>query len=353
LKPKRAFVLLAALLCLSCETGRINVPRFSLPAPVEQARPAIDPEALFAKAEDQFNAKAYSPALSLYNDYLAGFPKGASADKALMRIAAIYEAIAEPQLARQAYERLVREYRNSPYAVEAQLRELAALMAESRFDEAIRKAAVIDPAPLSASQTVSLFTYSGDAYRNVGLPMSAAVAFGRAYLAAPERERAAIGARLSQAIALLNTQETETLLATLDDPRLKELVAPKVRKAAFQANTIGVVLPLSGKFQNFGKDALKGIELAFDAEQSRATGPKLNLVIKDTASDARTTVEAIQQLAGENQAAAIIGPILSAEEAARQAQSLAIPIVTLTQKEGITQTGDFVLRHFITPQLQA
>lgn len=343
---------LVAVLCWGCEVGRINVPRFPLPAPVEQTRPVGDPDELYARAEERFNAKAYGQALPLFNDYLARFARGAMADAALMRIAAIYEAIEEPALARDAYERLIRDYPGSVFATEARFRELTALMAAERYDEAIRKAAVIDPKSLETSQALRLFVLTGDAYIRAGLPMSAAAAYGRAHVQAPETDKGPIGDKLNQALALLNAKETETLLATLDDNRVKELIGALVRKVAFQPDTIGVVLPLTGKFQNFGRDALRGIELAFEGEGNRSYGPKLKLVIKDTASDPQTTVAAIRQLEAQNQAAAVIGPLIAAEEAAKEAQALGLPIITLTQKEAITQTGSYVLRHFITPHLQ-
>jgi len=43
------------------------------------------------------------------------------------------------------------------------------------------------------------------------------------------------------------------------------------------------------------------------------------------------------------------GPVATA--AAREAQRLQVPLLTLTQEDGITQTGDFVFRNFLTPPM--
>ena len=54
----------------------------------------------------------------------------------------------------------------------------------------------------------------------------------------------------------------------------------------------------------------------------------------------------------EEKVAAIIGPIVTAEVAAAEAQANGIPIITLTQKDNITSIGDYVFRNFITPEMQ-
>jgi ABC-type branched-subunit amino acid transport system substrate-binding protein len=59
----------------------------------------------------------------------------------------------------------------------------------------------------------------------------------------------------------------------------------------------------------------------------------------------------MQELIDE-QVAAIIGPIVTAEVAATEAQKSKIPIITLTQKDNITSIGDYVFRNFITPEMQ-
>jgi branched-chain amino acid transport system substrate-binding protein len=49
---------------------------------------------------------------------------------------------------------------------------------------------------------------------------------------------------------------------------------------------------------------------------------------------------------------AVIGPLTSrtAMDAAREAQALGVPMIALTQKEGITELGDMIFRNFLTPQ---
>jgi ABC-type branched-subunit amino acid transport system substrate-binding protein len=123
------------------------------------------------------------------------------------------------------------------------------------------------------------------------------------------------------------------------------------KNAFFQRYTLGCLLPLSGPYQTFGLRALRGIELA-QAQFSRQSGnPPLNIIIKDTGADPDKTVTAMEELYRE-QVAAIIGPLVTSEIAAREAQEMGIPIITLTQKDNIPEIGDKVFRNFITPKMQ-
>ncbi len=136
--------------------------------------------------------------------------------------------------------------------------------------------------------------------------------------------------------------------------------------------TIGVVLPLSGRFASFGEESLRGVLLAagvFDAElpppppvspqlkpveppvplaseANAPTAPGLRLVVRDTRGDAARAVAAVRGLAGDDEVSAIVGPIFSAESeaAAQEAQSLRVPLLTLSNREQISTGRDYVYR---------
>jgi ABC-type branched-subunit amino acid transport system substrate-binding protein len=59
----------------------------------------------------------------------------------------------------------------------------------------------------------------------------------------------------------------------------------------------------------------------------------------------------VEELALKEKVMAIIGPLASkpALAAAKKAQELGIPIITLTQRDGITAEGEMVFRNFLTP----
>jgi ABC-type branched-subunit amino acid transport system substrate-binding protein len=131
----------------------------------------------------------------------------------------------------------------------------------------------------------------------------------------------------------------------------KELIQAIGQKSVYSRYTIGCLLPLSGRYRTYGNRALKGVELALNRFSPQDPNSSIKIIIKDTGSDPDKAVAAVQDLFKEN-VAAIIGPLVTAEAAALEAQNSGIPIITLTQKEDITQIGDYVFRNFFTPEMQ-
>ena len=78
---------------------------------------------------------------------------------------------------------------------------------------------------------------------------------------------------------------------------------------------------------------------------------RFEITVIDTESDIRTVSQMVAEL-DERRVALIIGPLVHSREAAVEAQKRGIPIITLTQKEGICEIGDYVFRHFITARMQ-
>jgi len=135
--------------------------------------------------------------------------------------------------------------------------------------------------------------------------------------------------------------------ATLAEDLIKQIK----EGALFNRHTIGCLLPLSGPYQTVGLRAFRGIELALERFSAQSSGPRMNVVVKDSHGDPDQTRLAMKELIDEK-VAAIVGPIVTAEVAAAEAQANGIPIITLTQKENVASIGDYVFRNFITPEMQ-
>ncbi len=116
---------------------------------------------------------------------------------------------------------------------------------------------------------------------------------------------------------------------------------------------VGCLLPLTGKFANYGNMALESIILASGVFNPESSTP-IKLIVKDTKSNPETASEAVIELFTEDRVIGIIGPMGSttALEAAKEAQKLGLPILTLTQRDGITEAGDYVFRNFLTALMQ-
>ena len=129
--------------------------------------------------------------------------------------------------------------------------------------------------------------------------------------------------------------------------------------------TLGVVLPLSGDFAEFGEASLRGILLATQVfevgegdgsasvrvETDRRDRANVRLVVRDSASDPAKTAAAVRELALMDDVVAIVGPIFSDEvvAAAEVAESEGVPLVTLSNREDVTAGRAFVMRTRTTP----
>lgn len=129
--------------------------------------------------------------------------------------------------------------------------------------------------------------------------------------------------------------------------RIKEESVP-------ERNVIGCILPLSGENRPYGLRSLHGIELAMHAFEPGYEGMPFKLVIKDSKSSPQGAAAAVEDLVDSDRVMAIIGPLLSvtAEAAAKRAQELEVPIITLTQREEVAEIGDFVFQNCLTNSQQ-
>ncbi|MDA8125706.1 MAG: penicillin-binding protein activator [Deltaproteobacteria bacterium] len=121
---------------------------------------------------------------------------------------------------------------------------------------------------------------------------------------------------------------------------------------AADRQTIGLILPLTGRYAELGNRALDAALLAAGLFDETKVTP-VRFLIEDSRGDPTVAGAAVEKLAAAG-AVCILGPLGSQEalEAAKTAQRLKIPILTLTQKEGITGVGEYVFRNFLTATMQ-
>ena len=114
------------------------------------------------------------------------------------------------------------------------------------------------------------------------------------------------------------------------------------------AGTIGVAVPLSGKFKAWGDAILQGVALAIPE------GGPVRVVAKDTRGEPDGAAEAVAQLAAEG-AVAIVGGVTNAEalRAATAAQQAGVPLLSLSKVDGIADGRPYVFRLMLTATAQA
>jgi len=349
-------------------------------------------DALFSSAEVQFAAGVYGEAFLLYDEYIRRYKDQPLAAAALMKIGFIYEANRDYDKARAAYQQIVSAYPSSSFVQDALVEELSTYYRQGRYAEVIQLAPETLQRLNSNLHIFKIYALIGDAYMATESPIDAIDYYARAREFATALEQTAIADKLKEAIARLDTEDVAILVNHPDQSLpmdfllyqlglnyaleeryddalnilaefinrypanenriLVESLIDEIKKnAVFNHNTIGVLLPLTGPYRAFGSRALKGVELALSQFSALSGSPPINISVKDTGADPDKTRTAVAELAQE-QVAAILGPIVTAEVAAREAQKMGIPIITLTQKDNIPEIGDKVFRNFITPKMQ-
>jgi branched-chain amino acid transport system substrate-binding protein len=131
-----------------------------------------------------------------------------------------------------------------------------------------------------------------------------------------------------------------------------ELLRGIQNQTQVDAKTVGVLIPMTGKFAPFGQQALQGISLAFRIFSQNGIALPYQLVIEDSGDTAESALKALEKLYYEHKAPVIIGPLLSKgiTEVTQRAQELGVPLVTLAQQNG--SPGDSIFSAGLTPLVQ-
>ncbi len=116
--------------------------------------------------------------------------------------------------------------------------------------------------------------------------------------------------------------------------------------------SIGVLLPLSGRYASYGELVKKGLELAL--QEHNKTRLPARFIYHDTAIEGVTSAQLVSSLTDDDKVMAVVGPLLGAMagDAARRAQREMVPMVTLAQTEALPEIGNFIFRDSLTVEQQ-
>lgn len=131
---------------------------------------------------------------------------------------------------------------------------------------------------------------------------------------------------------------------------------PQVQQMPLESRSVGVLLPMKGKFSKYGAKSLQGIELAFGIFDPTEKDSQFNLVIEDSGEEVEQAIQALNRLVLKHHVAAVIGPMLSKgiDQISQRAQELGIPLIPLARKTSSSSTSqDFIFQGGLTQQLQA
>jgi branched-chain amino acid transport system substrate-binding protein len=372
---KAVLLFLVALLLPACA----ELPGL-LPAP---SAPVIrqTEDTPFREAEASYHRHAYRQALQQYEAYLKRSPQGDHAAEARLRQAELLGLLGDWQGSLRHYQSLLARQPEPAVAVQARYGVGRAHFKLGQYQQATQ---VLDS--LTAGDIPRSLWFSTQALLSeIALKQGqVSQAFSRLRLAAQDLPagdqewfedlktrvvEAATPSELEQLATLYRdsplsaalllrlsrlaqeggrTAEARQWVGTLKErfPNSPEAVAAE-RLLAGNKLLVGCLLPLSGQLSNVGFRVQRGMEMA-------AQGTPLELAFRDTHSDPGSVPALIQELARDERVVAILGPLTSAaaQVAAETAQAAGFPLIALSQKEGLTQTGSSIFQAFLTPRQQ-
>lgn len=115
--------------------------------------------------------------------------------------------------------------------------------------------------------------------------------------------------------------------------------------------TVGVVLPLSGRNAPVGQRALRGLEMGLGLH---IPGSSFKLAVMDSEGNPDSARRGVERLVKEDNVIAIVGSLLSktAPAVAAKSDELGVPTLALSQRSGLTEIGSTVFRNSLTSGMQ-
>ncbi|HUL30686.1 MAG TPA: penicillin-binding protein activator [Thermodesulfobacteriota bacterium] len=311
-------------------------------------------------------------------------------DSVLFREGEVFLSKGDPERALWRFKRLVTEVPQSPLVNEAKFRMGVCYTQLKRPQDAIRTLNELFPTFLSASRMVQIFSLLGDNYLESKDRLTALHWYGKGLLVpGPANEelrkkvksimdgsnseeelksieilyRGAYAggyaklrlaqiakARGNDAVAKGYLAELEKEYRGMDYIAQGRLIFGGPSAAMKSKYVVGVILPQSGINAPFGERALQGIQSAIKETDS----PLVSLVIRDSKGSPEEAEKLVEEMVNVEKAIAIIGPLLGVEvdPAAKKAQQLKTPLLTLSQKELPSGKGGFVFQNSLAPSDQ-
>ena len=354
-------------------------PPFPTQGPAPQVRK--DATALFQEAEASYQRQAYRQAYQHYADYLERYPQGSRAMDARVRAAEISGLLGDWQGALRRYQGILARQPQPEVGLKVRYGIGRAYFKLSDYQQATQ---VLDNLTAASDLPRSLWFSTQALMVEIALKQGQVPqAFARLRLAAQDLasgdpewfgdlktrllEQATV-AELEQLAALYRDnplsaalllrlarlsqdsgqgEEARKWVATLKErfPDSPEAAGAE-RLLTGGKIVLGCLLPLSGQLSNIGFRVQRGMELA-------AKRASVQLVFRN-ATDPETAAAITRELARDESVLAILGPISSAaaQSAADAAQAEAVPLIALSQKDDLTQTGNWIFQAFLTPRQQ-
>ncbi len=366
---------------------------------VEAPPSAEEKQALqqLAKAESALQEGNLEEAAQQYRQLVMAFPRSPQAAKALLRQGEIDFSLERYEEAASVFQQVINEFPVRPEGDAARLWLLRCYLRLERFNDAVETGRSLATYLPERSQRGEAAEVVAEAQEAEGNYTEAVRWYVKAYEFAEEEKHAELATKVDGALERLDRDLVLALLAEYPDgfpnfqlqtrmveidmedgrlgialQQLEVLLEEQPRHPLAETwkamserveewlkvemTTVGCVLPLSGRYQAYGDRVLRGLVMAAQDLRSMVPGARdIQVIIRDSGADPDLAVAAVRDLVLDHRVAAIIGPLsrVAAEAAAKEAEKLWVPIITLSQKEGVSEIGGYVFRYFLSNEQQA
>lgn len=380
---KKFFVMGFGLLLLSCQTGPKK-------EPMSEAPPKAQSEFEQAKKQMEKDKKSPASAVARLKALVKAHPSTDVADSALMTLGRYYYTKKDFGLAYEHFVQIIQSPVNSPNEDDATLGAALCLTKLGRIDEAIAMTERgLKSSPLSSEIAFELHQLRYSLLKDVGDLKQALVSLS--YLAVNEKSEAKRESLLNAGFPLLHKIDYEGLKALLLEPILdtyKSYCAYRVGVTELQSGSrsnaqdffresvrlapdslhgqqsqrylsqfeaarrvdwrsIGVALPLTGKYESVSQKVLRGMELGLGIYDDKSS--PFRLAIRDSGTNAQKASMAVEDLVLKDHVIAISGSLLSktAPVIAKRSNEIGVPSIHLAQISSLTNEGPLVFQNSI------
>lgn len=355
----------------------------------------IEPEAksLFLQAEKDFQSRNYSSAIAKYQAIRNRWPKSKAAEMSHYRMACGYYYQEEFSKAAYEFDQFLKKNPFSSFAFDSHYNLAAAQYQLGQYDKAketLERVKKDDVRKQGSKRALTFFqlqalnaTAQSD-FKVAVLASSHQIPFtsdatakkGLEEKISKSIEKISSSAELQEIVNNASDPYTKSLAAaraaSLDESAIKAAGREEPKKETYFTQTspflppmelgsgtrgsqrsIGVVLPLKGKFAAYGRRALEGILLAAKIFQA-SNKEEFNIFIEDSGSSPVMAQAAVDSLFYDKNVMAVIGPLNFKEglSVAERAQELGVVNISLASKPGVSDQGPYVFQNALTPKVQ-
>ncbi|HOX44229.1 MAG TPA: penicillin-binding protein activator [Myxococcota bacterium] len=390
---------IAAALCALCLLPACPPPTVVVGG--REVSPEEGERLTYQDAEASLKAGRTDEARARLEAYLENFPEGPRAADALFALGGLHEAAGRAEPALEAFRRVVAEFPSSSHYLPSTVRMGLLLVQLGRVQEALPTLqSVFDRLP-DEKRKAEVAGMLAESYERAGAPLEALRWYAALHrLVADPAQREVLGQKVTDlldgALSFKAVREAvEILRGGTDFPA--DMATLKLAKIFYHVGelgearrvledfvarwpgharsgeagallkrildrdkvnpvAIGVLLPLTGEYREYGQKALESIQLGAGVfEEPRADRPALVLVIRDTAGKPEQAAAMVEELVFQEHVACVLGPMFTGEAyaAAIKAQELEVPLLALSARPGLTGVGSYVFRNFLTLEAQA